>query len=67
MPRRFQFSLSRLLASVSAFCLAAAAFKNGFDEMLKLKNPWPLFIGWMVGWTMFGLGIWLLVRRGARR
>ena len=65
MSRQFQFSLRRLLASILAFCLAGGAFKNGFDRTLQLMNPWPLVIGWMVGWPMVGLGIGILA--GNRR
>jgi len=60
MSRRFQFSLRRLLASILAFCLAGGALKNGFDQTLQLMNPWPLVIGWMVGWPMVGVGIGIL-------
>jgi hypothetical protein len=67
MTRRFQFSLERLLASISAFCLAAAAFTNGIEQARQLKDPWPLLIGWMVGWTMVGLGIWCLLRPLSRK
>lgn len=49
MPRRFQFSLGRLLASATAFCLAAAAFVNGLAAARHSMNAWPLLIGWMVG------------------
>jgi hypothetical protein len=62
MSRRFQFSLRRLLASVSAFCLAAAALTNGVAALREAKIA-PFFVGWFVGWTMFGLGIWFLVKR----
>src|SRR5215469_18660577 len=61
MPRRFQFSLGRLLASISALCLAAAAFTNGLAQAQQLKNGWPLLIGWMVGWILVGVGISFLV------
>ena len=66
MRGRFQFSLGRLFASVSAFCLAAAACTNGLAALRQAKVA-LFFVAWFVGWTMFGLGIWFLGRPSARR
>ena len=60
MPRRFQFSLGRLLGCISALCLAAASFTNGLAEARESKSGIPLFIGWMVGWLMVGAAIGFL-------
>jgi hypothetical protein len=62
MTFRIQFSLRRLLASVSAFCVAAAALTHGIAALQQAKVA-IFFIAWFVGWTMFGLGIWLFVNR----
>jgi hypothetical protein len=59
MPRRFQFSLRRLLASLSAFCVAGAALANGMAA-LRAADVVPFAIALFVGWSMFGLGIWLV-------
>lgn len=67
MSRRFQFSLGRLLGCVSALCLAAAAFTHGLAQAQQAKNGWPFLIGWMVGWSMVGIGIWLVIKRPAAR
>jgi hypothetical protein len=61
MPRRFQFSLGRLLACISALCLAVAAFTNGIAEARESKSGVPMLIGWMVAWLMVGAGIGFLV------
>ena len=59
MLRRFQFNLGRLFASLSAFCVAGAALANGMAAMQAAKFV-PFVIAWYVGWSMFGLGIWLI-------
>lgn len=56
-PRRFQFSLARMLACISALCVAAAAFANGLAKARESKSGVPLFIGWMVAWLMVGAGL----------
>lgn len=59
MPRRFQFSLGRLLASVSAFCVAGGALANGMAALRSGKFA-SFAIAWYVGWSMVGIGIWLI-------
>lgn len=59
-PRRFQFSLGRMLACISALCLAAAGFANGLAEARGSKSGIPLLIGWMVAWLMVGAGVGFL-------
>jgi hypothetical protein len=61
MHRRFQFSLNRLLASISAFGLAATAFANGLTEARESKSGIPVLIGWMLSWLMAGAGIGFLI------
>lgn len=63
--RRFQFSLGRLLACVSALCVAAASFTDGLVLAIKSKSGVPMFIGWVVGWCMVGAAIGFLA--GNRR
>jgi hypothetical protein len=59
MPRRFQFSLGRLPASLSAFYVAGAALANGMAALRAAKVV-PFVIAWFAGWSMFGLRIWLV-------
>jgi hypothetical protein len=60
MTRRFQFSLGRLLAFISALCLAAPAYANGLAVARESKTGVPMFVGWMVAWMMARAGIGFL-------
>lgn len=59
MPR-FQFSLGRLLACISAIGIAGAAWTNGFAKALDSKSDIPMFIGWMAAWLMLGAAMGFL-------
>ena len=63
--RRFQFSLIRLFACMTAFCVAAAAIVNGIVVGAREERFALFAAGWLVAWSMLGVAVWVLVKQSA--
>jgi hypothetical protein len=56
-----QFSVRRLLAFISSFCLAAAVFASGMTAGRRLNSEVPFLIGSVAAYLIFGAGVGFLL------